>query len=91
MKRKNVSRITALGLCGTMLLSGAAGLTAHASEEEPLSFKVTTVYPYISVISLRRTPRFRKNGSNSARKNWEESLTLPSSTFTPAITQRNCR
>ena len=44
MKRKNVSRITALGLCGTMLLSGAAGLTAHASEEEPLSFKVTTVY-----------------------------------------------
>lgn len=23
MKRKNVSRITALGLCGTMLLSGA--------------------------------------------------------------------
>ena len=44
MKRKNASRITALGLCGTMLLSGATGLTAHASEEEPLSFKVTTVY-----------------------------------------------
>ena len=88
MKRKNVSRITALGLCGTMLLSGAAGLTAHASEEEPLSFKVTTVY---LVISLRRTPKFRKNGSNSARKNWEESLTSPSSTFTLAITQRNCR
>ena len=32
MKRKNVYRITALGKCGTMLMSGDAGLTAHATE-----------------------------------------------------------